>query len=249
MDLGLPNLSYDTKEMSEINLFKFKYFEIEQINSVFKVGTDALVLGAWINPTNEIRNILDIGTGTGVLSLMMAQKMPNAEINSIDTNPEAVVLAQSNFRRNQIGGVCSSQLADFYYFEENKKYDLIISNPPYFLDSAPPVNAILEKAKHLSTVDLQQFFHKCASILSQTGTLCMIFPTDTRFLIYAEKTNLYPKKILEVYGKPGLLKRLCVEFTLHKIEVERESLIIRDENGAYTEAYKLFTTEFHGKEL
>jgi tRNA1Val (adenine37-N6)-methyltransferase len=235
--------------MSENKVFKFKNFKLEQAQTVFKIGTDAFVLGAWITCEISPKSILDIGTGTGVLSLMLAQKYPESKILAIDSNAEAIDLAEFNFSYNNLGINCRAQLVDFYQFNSSQKFDLIVSNPPYFLDSSIPNDEVLEHAKHLSTEDLKIFFKKASSLLGPNGTLCLIFPNDDRFEIYAREAGLYAQNILEVYGKPGLLKRYCVQFGFQDLEVKRKQLTIRDGQGSYSEAYRELTQDFHGVDL
>lgn len=249
MGLELPNLLFDTKEMSDFKIFRFKNFEVNQLDTVFKVGTDAFVLGSWIECAHAPDFILDIGTGTGVLSLMMAQKFPNSTITAIDNNSDAVHLARLNFSSNKMGEKCAAKQLNFHELNETFKYNLIVSNPPYFLDSSAPNNDVLGLAKHLSTKDLQDFFVKSSRLLEPKGTLCMIFPNDPRFIEFAKAVNLFPKRILSVFGKSKALKRLCVEFCLTDTEPILETLTIRDETGRYSVAYKQLTKEFHGTSL
>jgi tRNA1Val (adenine37-N6)-methyltransferase len=235
--------------MSDSKSFKFKFFEVNQSENVFKIGTDAFVLGAWIACPSEPKTILDIGAGTGVLSLMMAQKYPTANITAIDSNAEAFRLAKLNFSFNEIGANCRAHEQDFYALKGTMKYDLLVSNPPYFVDSSQPEDDVLGLAKHLSSQDLQMFFVQASRILHSKGRLSMIFPNDQRFLEFAEQVKLFPSRILKVYGRPNVLKRLCVEFVFDRCQPILETLTIRDESGKYTEAYKQLTIAFHGVEL
>ncbi len=235
--------------MSNKNIFKFKFFEVEQLESVFKVGTDSLVLGSWINGDYQPKHILDIGSGTGVLSLMMAQKFSDTYILAIDTNPDALALSQANFSRNNKGLQCKVQMIDFFDFDDTQKFDLLVSNPPYFLDSSIPKTGVLELAKHLSSKDLIAFFIKASNLLSSSGKLYMIFPNDQRFVTTAREAGLFAQRILEVFGKPNVLKRLCVQFGFQEIALIRERLTIRDEQGRYTQEYRDLTRDFHGVEL
>lgn len=249
MDLVPQNSSFDTREMFDYKKFKFKHFEINQNDLVFKVGTDAFVLGAWINTDKAPTQILDVGTGTGVLSLMMAQKYPDAKILAIDSNSNATQLAQLNFEQNDIGRNCRALALDFMNLEPTDNYQLIVSNPPYFLDSFIPKQTILGEAKHLKSSDLILFFQKAAQLLSANGKLNMIFPVDARFETTAEEVGLFPERILHVYGKPDLLKRKCIQFGFERKEPQIESLTIRTSSGAYTEMYKKLTADFHGVSL
>ena len=249
MALVPQSSSFDTREMSDYKKFKFKNFEINQNDLVFKVGTDAFVLGAWINTDWSPTQILDVGTGTGVLSLMMAQKYPNAKILAIDNNSNATQLAQTNFEQNEIGRNCRAATLDFMNSDETSTYELIVSNPPYFLDSFIPKQTVLGEAKHLKSSDLILFFQKSAQLLSANGKLNMIFPVDERFETTAEEVGLFPERILHVYGKPDLLKRKCIQFGFERKEPQIESLTIRTSSGAYTETYKKLTVDFHGVSL
>ena len=180
---------------------------------------------------------------------MMAQKYPNAKILAIDNNSNATQLAQTNFEQNEIGRNCRAATLDFMNSDETSTYELIVSNPPYFLDSFIPKQTVLGEAKHLKSSDLILFFQKSAQLLSANGKLNMIFPVDERFETTAEEVGLFPERILHVYGKPDLLKRKCIQFGFERKEPQIESLTIRTSSGAYTETYKKLTVDFHGVSL
>lgn len=235
--------------MSDLKLFKFKMFALNQSDSVFKIGTDAFVLGSWIGNLENCEQILDVGTGTGILSMMAAQHFPDAQILAIDNNYDAFELAAMNFSKSKLGEKCRAQNTDFLELEENQKFDLIVSNPPYFLDSISPEDLVLEQAKHLTSADLTRFFLKAARVLSENGKLCLIYPIDSRFEILAKNAGLFPQKILQVYGKPDLLKRQCVQFGFDQVATIFDELTIRTASGQYSEEYKLLTAAFHGVSL
>ena len=111
--------------------FRFQQFDIQQNADVFRVGTDAVLLGALAN-LSEAKNILEVGAGTGIISLMIAQRNPEAQILAIDINSEAVNISQANFSNSPFSDRIKSQLQDLKNFETEEKFDLIISNPPYF---------------------------------------------------------------------------------------------------------------------
>lgn len=235
--------------MSESQLFKFRRFELNQNASVFKIGTDAFVLGSWIGNLDNCKQILDVGTGTGVLAMMAAQHYPDAEITAIDNNSASTKLANLNFSKSDLGKNCRAYYFDFLNIEEDQTFDLILSNPPYFLDSSAPIDVVLEQAKHLTSNDLELFFEKASKLLSPSGKMCLIYPIDERFEQMAFQVGLFAQRILNIYGKPGLLKRQCVQFGFLPMEPIQEELTIRDEHGKYTTAYKDFTREFHGVDL
>lgn len=235
--------------MSDFSLFRLKHFELFQNQEVFKIGTDAFVLGAWIDLDFEPHNILDLGTGTGVLSLMMAQKFPNAIIKAVDNNPSAVALAERNFRHNALGVNCSAHLADFSAFHDNVKYDLIISNPPFFLNALQAENQVNARAKHLDNDALDSFFKTIATNLADDGFAAVIHPETGQFEVVAAKYGLYILKQLKVYGTSEKLIRTCnlYGFTPKKMYVEQ--LVIRDSTGQYTKEYKRLTADLHGVQL
>lgn len=232
-----------------MGLFRFKYFDIEQKDSVFKIGTDALVLGSWLEFDRNTKTILDIGSGTGVLSLMLAQKSANATITALDINPDAVVLAEQNFRRNELGKRCRAIHSNFLQFTATSGFDLIVSNPPFFVDAFNSNNPVIDLAKHANTSKIEQFFEKSVALLNENGKLALIYPSDSSFLNFASKMGLYPQRNLHVYGKPGVLKRRCSIFGFEKIEELEENLIIRDDLGNYTDAYRLLTKDYHGVKI
>jgi tRNA1Val (adenine37-N6)-methyltransferase len=111
--------------------FRFQQFDIQQNADVFRVGTDAVLLGILAN-VSKAKNVLEVGTGTGIISLMLAQRNPDVEILGIDINTEAVNISQTNFSNSPFSDRIKSKLQDLKNFETEKKFDLIISNPPYF---------------------------------------------------------------------------------------------------------------------
>jgi tRNA1Val (adenine37-N6)-methyltransferase len=236
--------------MSDYNIFKLKYFNLFQSEIVFKVGTDAFVLGAWISCNKSPNNILDIGTGTGILSLMMAQKFPNASITAIDSSSESVSLANANFQSNEIGRLCNAMLCTFQEFRQDNKFDLIVSNPPYFLNSLEPKNVSYAQSKHLDSAALEALFCSISRSLKSDGLAALIHPEHSLFDKIASDKKLYLSKQLRVYGVENKLVRLCSVYSQVPSDlIEVEHLILRDSLGKYTESYKELTRHFHGVDL
>ncbi len=236
--------------MSDLKPFKLKHFELLQSSKVFKIGTDALVLGAWINCPFEPKKILDLGTGSGILSLMMAQKYPKASITAIDIDNESIKLAELNFKSNTISKNCTTIETSFDNFKSPVGYDWIISNPPFFLDSKRAETNVNKRAKHIDQMMLNSFFDCIRKNLTANGIAALIYPVNSEFEIFAEKHGLFVKKRLDVFGKPENPVRHCALFSLEQVNyIPKESLTIRDKNGNYTEAYKQLTIDFHGVSL
>lgn len=240
------SLKFVTKEMYYKDTFKLKYFDIVQSNDVFKIGTDAMVLGAWLSLNFNPKTILDIGTGTGILSLMMAQKFPDARITAFDANPEAVLLSRNNFKSSSLGLNIESHLSDFKIFKSQIKFDVIISNPPYFVNSMKAKNQVDFSAKHLDMDDLRALFGCIKNNLSEYGIAAIIHPFDEKFQLMATEFGLFLVKQLQVYGTVGKLVRQCSCFTFQNQKTEITELVLRDEKGAYTQEYRQITEEFHG---
>lgn len=249
MDLAQQSLLFDTKAMSEFTFFKLKQFDLKQNKQVFKIGTDAMVLGAWISCEIAPKRILDLGSGTGILSLLMAQKFPQAIIIAIDSNKHAVDLSRENFQNNAIGQFCSVEKESFSGFETTETFDLIVSNPPFFVNAALSFDAVNASGKHLNDKDLTDFFSCVSRCLSLNGSAAIIHPADGIFEASAAQFGLFVARQLKVYGVKDKLVRVCNFYTKQNQEPEVSELIIRDENGDYTEAYKALTKDFHGVSL
>ncbi len=228
-----------------MSVFQFKHFAIHQNDATFKIGTDALVLGAWLELNEAPKSILDVGTGTGVLSLMLAQKFPDANIDAWDVSEAAVALANDNFRKSHLGDNCQAYFYDVLTHQSTKKYDLVVSNPPFFINAKVSSSQVNAGAKHFSAQEMQQFFLALSQLLNTNGKIALIHPVDEVFDRMAENVDLKLGQRLLVYGKPNFLKRYCSIFS-SQIEAYREGeLTVRDKTGAYTEAYRQLTVDYH----
>ena len=232
-----------------MSVFRFRHFEVRQESSAMKVGTDAMVLGALVNSVNS-RTILDIGTGTGVLALMMAQKFPEARIDAIDIDPsaaeEARINAENSFWNARIQ-VFESDLKDF---QSEKKYSLIVSNPPYFTNGLLNPDRFKAQARHESALPFELLFNKVNELLNDDGVFWMIAPANAmnELCNEAERVNLWPKNRIDILGKEGGLPvRIVLSFSSNRTEnSEHDCLAIRNSNGEYTHEYKALTIDFHG---
>lgn len=230
--------------------FQFKYFAIQQQHSTLKVGTDAMILGASIS-REAYKNILDVGTGTGVLALMAKQLNPLAKITAIDIDLQSAIDCQHNFG-------ASPWQKDFTYLSDSifelktaSLFDCIVSNPPYYENGLLSHNENVNSVKHTQNFDLQSFFKISLQLLSSEGEMWIILPSEhcSKWLQFTTSIGLFPKKVIYVYGKPGQLKRVIVHLGKTQQTLQEEDLTIRDKNNAYTDQYKLLTKEFHNKTL
>lgn len=230
--------------------FQFKHFSVQQSNAALKVGTDAMLLGAlcaWENP----QHLLDIGTGTGVLSLMAAQRFPFQTITAIDISEQAILDAQVNFQRATFPSAFAALQTSIQDFVCVKQYDAIICNPPYFENSSKNEQEELVLARHTDALPFSILLKRINELLTTNGKAWLIFPAD--YLTYFEEklatTDLFVTHEIQLFGKPGKLIRTIVALEKTKSNRQLTSLTIRDENGSYSDAYKNLTLDFHDRVL
>jgi tRNA1Val (adenine37-N6)-methyltransferase len=216
-----------------------------------KVGTDSMLLGAFLDVNNKKR-VLDIGTGTGVLSLMCAQKNPDIEIDAIELEFLASEEAKTNFSNSIFNKQINLIFGDFLTYTFNNQYDLIFSNPPYFENSLKTENNNKNLARHNDSLPFDLLFEKVKEILGNDGLFYIILPAslENNIINLAEKHKLFLVRKHKIYSKPSILNRII--FVFSKIRVDKiliEELIIRNENASYTDDYIKLTKDFHYKNL
>lgn len=224
--------------------FTFKNFEISQHQKVFRVGTDGVVLGA-IASVDNAQNILEVGTGTGLISLMLAQRNPQAEILALDINSHAVQMASQNFANSPFSERLKVAEQNFNDFLWNNSFDLIISNPPYFEESTSEKDKIARQTIELNFKDL---IEKSAALLNEGGVFSVIIPFESggEFIDICFENKLYLKRKVNVFGiKKDKPKRLVLEFSKHNQEVISEDFIIEKSPRQYSDQYLELTKEFH----
>lgn len=230
--------------------FDFKKFSIKQDKCAMKVGTDAVLLGAWIIP-NGSKNILDIGTGTGVISLMLAQKSSAnilaVEIDKQSTEQAMLNVSQSNyFSQIQVENVSIQDLAQ----KSEKKFDLIVTNPPYFIDSYKSIESNRTIARHSDSLPFEELIDSVIKLLDVKGKFCLILPKNEAgiFRKMAEIKGLYLSKLLRIRTKPDKEseKRHLMQFEFKETEFSESTLVLEEnESRNYTQAYKEFTRDYY----
>ena len=224
--------------------FHFKNFTINQSSKVFRVGTDGVLLGASTTVENAA-NILEIGTGTGLISLMMAQRNPNATITALDIDEDAVALASVNFRNSPFSSRLNAVLQDFKKHETHEKFDLLVSNPPYFEENPSEKDVLARQQTELSFGDLIQ---NASKILSDKGILSVIIPftSGMDFEQICRENNLFPTKKITIFGiKTATPKRLILEFGLNAGKVIETEFVIEKSPRKYSDSYLELTKDFH----
>lgn len=230
--------------------FRFKQFEVRDEYSAMKVGVDSVLLGAWIRP-GKYANILDIGCGSGLLMLMMAQRFSRANITGVEIDSGSVKDALHNCSGSPWRDRLHIINRDFRTFRTEDKYDLILTNPPFFKSSLLPPEKSRAEARHEESLNLEVILPKVKSLLADNGIFALVFPYDREeeLLELAGEQELYPLRILHTRNKAGAgIKRSFIEFVKkEQAQIQLETLLIRTQNNEYSAEYKELTKEFYLK--
>jgi tRNA1Val (adenine37-N6)-methyltransferase len=229
--------------------FRFKQFQVHDNLSTMKVGTDAVLIGAWAIPPAAGR-ILDIGTGCGVIALMMAQKSA-AHISAIDIHEPSVRQAKENFelspwpeRLNAIH-ISMAELAS----KQKACFDYIVSNPPYFLNSLKPRKDGLLLAKHADYRFMDLLISGIASLLKSSGKVAFIIPPNLLEVVLNKgfDNGLYLVRKANIFSKPGTAQtRVMLEFAMQQTgSAQEETIFIRNDDLNYSAGYKSLTSDFY----
>jgi tRNA1Val (adenine37-N6)-methyltransferase len=233
-----------------LSTFHFKEFSLSQVANTHKVGTDAMLLGASIN-TGIYKTALDIGAGTGVLALMIAQRNPSLQITCIEIDKKSAEECTKNVNNSTWFNRINTIHTDFTQYDFQQKFDLIFTNPPYyFTDNSS--NESNERTKHISTDSLLNWLNKIADLLTTKGEFWVIWPSETsqKIIEMAFDLGLYVAKKITVYSKRNKLSRYILCFSRDKNEgLNVEQLIIRNEDNSYSNDYCTLTADFHFKEF
>lgn len=230
-------------------MFRFKQFSILQDKSAMKVGTDGVLLGAW-TPVKNATSILDVGTGTGLIALMLAQRTLNAHIDAVEVEDEAYVEATVNFKNAPWSDRLKIYKDSFLEFQTDCKYDLIVSNPPYYTDTYKQPSSERMLARHVGELTFKSLLEKVAGLLSEQGTCAFIIPykEEESFLKLGENLGLFPKKIERIKGRVDLpFKRSLLYLTQELTSVEEKELVIEKGRHIYTDEYIKLTKLFYLK--
>ena len=229
--------------------FRFRQFTVEDEKSALRVGTDAMLLGSWANP-GIAKKILDIGTGCGVLALMMAQET-TAFVEAIDSDQSSVIEARDNFLRSPWASRLSAIQNSIQSFSSmaNSRYDFIIANPPYFSNSLKSPAARNNQTRHDDSLSLTDLVGFVSKLLADDGCFAVIMPSGSteKFLLTCSDNRLYLWRRLEIYSKPDTqAKRTLMEVTKNHVEnPECSKLTILDSARKYTPEYLTMTERFH----
>lgn len=229
--------------------FKFKQFTIEQQGVAMKVGTDGVLLGAWAD-VGVAQRALDIGTGTGVIALMLAQRSAQLMVDAVEIDGESAQQAQRNFDKSGWASRLALHNVAFQDFASAKGacYDLIVSNPPYFCQSLKSPNEGRTLARHAYSLPFEELLTGVGALLLPGGAFCGIFPytEGNVFIAKASSYGLFCTKKLNICSKPHhSVIRMLVQMEFARKPIDDRTLIIHTLDGDYTDDYKKLTADFY----
>ncbi|WP_366186362.1 methyltransferase [Flavobacterium ovatum] len=234
-------------------MFQFKQFSIEQDNTAMKVGTDGVLLGAWAPVSHRPFSILDIGAGTGLVALMLAQRTSAEQIDALEIDEDAYEQAVGNFENSPWGDrlFCYHAGLDEFVEEPEDEYDLIVSNPPFYSEDYKSNVEQRDLARFQDAMPFEELIEAADLFLSENGVFAVVIPfkEEEKFVDLAKEYELYPFKVTRVKGTPqSEIKRSLLAFGRDaEVEVVVSDLIIEVARHDYTEDYIQLTKEFYLK--
>lgn len=233
--------------------FQFKQFSLEQDRCAMKIGTDGVLLGAWTPIENNPFSILDIGAGTGIIALMLAQRSHAEQIDALEIDEEAYEQSVDNFENSPWSDrlFCFHAGLDEFIEEPEDEYDLIVSNPPFYTDDYKSDNEQRDLARFADAMPFEDLIEAADLLLSENGIFAVIIPykEEQNFLALAKDYELYPLKITRVKGTPTTeIKRSLLAFSRNEnVNFPIDELIIETSRHQYTSEYIELTKDYYLK--
>jgi len=231
--------------------FQFKQFTIHQQYCAMKVGTDGTLLGAWALASESPCRILDIGTGTGLIALMMAQRYPQAKVTAIDIDDGAVRQSKENVSASPFADRINVIKADVLTFEEEEKYDSIVCNPPFFEDSLTCPDPQRTEARHTVSLGYRQLMEAAFRLLKDDGRFSLIIPSDCRERLESEAhlRGFFLSRVCSIQTTPKKApKRYMIELSKQPVnEVDTTNGILESSPQVRSDWYRELTKEFYIK--
>lgn len=235
--------------MPHNNYFGFKQFTVWQNHAAMRVGTDGVLLGTWVN-VEGVRTLLDIGTGTGLIALMLAQRC-GGNIHAIDIEDGAFNDATHNFASSPWSERLSAYRSGFVEFAENPitKYDGLVCNPPFFSNSIKPDCKTREMARHTDSLSFSDLVQGVARLLNPEGRLSVVLPIESEreFRVEASRVRLFPTRITRVKPNPSKpCKRVLMEFAFEtELFSEEELTLETEQRHIYTPEFREMLKDFY----
>lgn len=232
--------------------FRFKQFTVWHDRCAMKVGTDGVLLGAWAGHGRPAE-ILDIGTGSGLIALMLAQRFPEANITGIDCDADAIRQARENFRNSpwsrRLRPVHAS-LQEFCRTEKGSRFDLIVSNPPFYDTTLENTDQRRNTARHTGNLSHEELLLLSAGLLTDSGGFSLIIPSgsENSIMRLADRSRLFPERLTRVLPKPGSRTgRALISFSRHAVPEgpETGNIVLQNPDGSKSEDYIRLTSGFY----
>ena len=229
--------------------FKFKQFTVWHDRCAMKVGTDAVLLGAWAE-ADAVEQVLDVGCGSGVIALMLAQRFPQAYVTGVELDADAALQAWENMLASPWADRLEVVREDFCKYEPATSFDLIVSNPPYFIDALRPPLEERSLARHAAGLNYEILFRRSREMLTTNGRVCVILPTEVEMMAAdaAVRNGLYVDRKVRVFTKEGKpQRRVMLSFVTVVSPVETSDLFLMNADGSDADAYRELTADFYLK--
>ena len=232
--------------------FHFKEFSVAQDNCAMKVGTDGVLLGAWVRIPDAAETVLDIGTGTGLIALQIAQRCDCDTIDALEVEDKAFEQAVENFENSPWSDrlFCYHASLQDFQTEIDESYDLIVCNPPFFNGTFPSEGNERNLARQMRGLSFESLLNAVESLLSGSGTCAFILPYEAEksFLQLARKQGLFPERLTRVRGKASSpIKRSLIQMQREEHPFSAEELVIEKERHLYTAEYLSLVRDFYLK--
>ncbi|MDR2424377.1 MAG: tRNA (adenine(22)-N(1))-methyltransferase TrmK [Prevotellaceae bacterium] len=229
------------------DFFKFREFTVKQDKTAMKVGTDSVVFGSCLTVCGNESRILDVGTGTGLLALMAAQRFTSAQIVAVEIDPSACEQARQNVENSKWGNRISVVHCDVRQYADAEQFDLIIANPPYFSNSLKSPNPKKNFARHDDFLSLHNLIDCVVKLLSETGRFALIIPAEraANFAELAGDKALFPLRKINICpttDKPS--SRVIFEFSRLAANCMETTLILGTASGEYSDQYRRLTKDY-----
>ena len=234
-------------------MFKFKQFTVQQDRCAMKIGTDGVLLGAWCPIENNPNSVLDIGAGTGILSLMLAQRSEAYQMDALEIEEEAFEQCVENFEASPWSDrlFCFHAGLDEFVDEPEDEYDIIISNPPFYTENYKTTNEQRDLARFQEVMPFEDLIEAADLLLSENGIFAVIIPykEEERFIDLCAEVELFPVKVTRVKGSHNTpIIRSLLAFKRYELSVlEADELVIEINRHEYTDDYINLTKDFYLK--
>ncbi|MEP6734911.1 MAG: methyltransferase [Chryseolinea sp.] len=234
--------------MKSTSHFHFKQFSVRHDSSAMKVGTDAVLIGSWSN-VGDAQSILDIGTGSGIIALMMAQRSSNTtRIDAVEIDDREAAQAADNVSNSPWTNRVHVHTGSIQSFDPGRQYDVIISNPPYFIDSQKPPTQNRTMARHTTSLDYKELSHCVRRLLHTQGRFYIILPAaeSTVFITTVRFDGLFcTKKVFFKTRNNKPVERMMMEFNLRPAQCEESELVLYEHGSTWTAEYRALTDDFY----